>query len=121
MGSDGLPEEASWGQTKKAEPNPPPCVLAPVENGRRPEKMAIRDFRNPKRTTDQATLLQKAQALDEIATAVARYLGSEGRVRRDDLIADIANTIEMKTNYIFLERGEIKLPAFRMAAYERLV
>jgi hypothetical protein len=84
-------------------------------------KVAIRDIRNPEGVADRATLLQKAQALDEIAKAVARYLASEGHVRRDDLIADIANTIELKTNYIFIDRGEIELPAFRMSAHQRIV
>ena len=83
--------------------------------------MAIRKFRSPGRVADRATLLQKAQALDEIARMVAHYLASEGHVRRDDLIADIANTIELKTNYIFLDRGEIDLPAFRMSAHQRIV
>ena len=80
------------------------------------------DIRNRKSATDQDALLQKAEALDEIAMAVARYLASDGPIRRDDLIAEITNMIEMKTNYIFLDRrGEVHLPTFRMMAHQRIV
>ncbi len=71
---------------------------------------------------DWADMAQKAEALDDIAMALARYLAPEGNVRRDELIADIANMIEMKTNYIFLDpRGEVHLPGFRMSAHQRIV
>jgi hypothetical protein len=81
------------------------------------------DIRNRKSATDRDALLQKAEALDEIAMAVARYLASDnGLIRRDDLIAEITTMIEMKTNYIFLDRrGEVHHPMFRMMAHQRVV
>ena len=80
------------------------------------------DIRNRKSAPDRDALLQKAEALDEVAMALARYLASDGLIRRDDLIAEITNMIEMKTNYIFLDRrGEVHHPTFRMMAHQRVV
>jgi len=79
-------------------------------------------IRSKARVANRAAVRQKAQALDEIAMAMARYLASDGRVHSDELIAAIARTIEMKTDYIFLDRlVETDLPAFKMTAYQRIV
>ena len=78
--------------------------------------MTLHDHRG---VASWAETTRRAGALDEIAREIAHYIAPDSSITQDALVSKIIQTIEAKTNFVFLRYPAEPQAEFSMTASER--